>query len=175
MKPSQTGEVRFVVDAMLGKLARWLRLLGYDVLLDPQARDEDLLRLAAEQGRVLLTRDTQLLEQGKAVLPGGSYLRVVSDRWQEQLEQVATHFQLNLRDHRMTRCPLCNVLLEEVPKDQVQGQVPPFVYRSYASFFRCSTCQRIFWEGSHYDRINAILDRIAECVSMQRVCSEKNP
>ncbi|MFA4044912.1 MAG: hypothetical protein HZRFUVUK_001713 [Candidatus Fervidibacterota bacterium] len=148
--------LKFAADAMLGKLARWLRLLGYDVFYLPDADDETLLKIAKDENRILLTRDTQLLRR-KDVPP---FLLILSDSWQEQLLQTAFHFDLDLDGQRMTRCVECNELLEPVSKEEVRYEVPRYVYRTQSQFARCPKCKKVFWMGSHCERANKIIERI---------------
>ena len=140
------GEPRFVVDAMLGRLARWLRLLGHDVLYDPQWDDRAIVRIAAREDRIVLTRDHGLLAR-KIVRRG---LLVSSDHVSEQLRQVLLALALHVDHGRIfTRCTACNTLVVAVEKATVEGRVPPYVFRSHARFVRCPGCGRIYWGGTH--------------------------
>jgi len=137
---------RFVVDAMLGRLARWLRLLGYDALYDPSADDRALARCAAASGRILLTRDRGLLAR-RLVTRG---LLIHDDRLAGQLRQVAAECGLALDPARcFTRCLACNAETREVSRDEVAGRVPPFVLRTHERFRACPGCGRVYWAGSH--------------------------
>ncbi|MFA4028216.1 MAG: hypothetical protein GDYSWBUE_000077 [Candidatus Fervidibacterota bacterium] len=148
--------LKFAADAMLGKLARWLRLLGYDVFYSPNADDDELIKVAREEGRILLTRDTQLLRRKDVPL----FLLILSDDWQEQILQTALRFNLDLDGKRMTRCVECNELLEPVDKEEVRYEVPRHVYRTQEHFSRCPKCRKIFWAGSHCERANRVIERI---------------
>ncbi len=147
---------------MLGKLARWLRILGYDVAYDPHADDETLVRRAIAEQRALLTKDRHLIEQWRKKLRSCGYLLLLSDDWREQLRQTVEHFGLDLHNHRLTRCPDCNGILEAVPKETVRYKVPFFVFSQHEHFVRCSECGKVYWAGSHYDRINAALDELLQ-------------
>lgn len=148
--------LKFAADAMLGKLARWLRLLGYDVFYSPGADDETLIRVAKEEGRILLTRDTQLLRRKDVP----QFLLIMSDDWQEQILQTAYRLDLDLDGQRMTRCVECNALLEPVEKEEIKYELPRHVYRTQENFSRCPKCRKIFWAGSHCERANMVIERI---------------
>jgi len=134
---------------MLGKLARWMRILGFDVAYYCTIDDEKLLSLAADEGRTILTRDKELLK--KAPRNG---LLIESESWSEQIEQVLNHFQLRDRVAPYTRCLVCNTILHELPKVKAKNVVPDFIYKRNETFAQCPDCARIFWKGSHYDNMN---------------------
>jgi len=138
--------IRLIADSMLGRLAKALRMLGFDVAYDPFAEDRELIRQAREDGRVMLTRDTGLMRRRD--LP--RHVFVESDHVREQLAQVARELGLKL-DQRaaFTRCIVCNEPLDEVAKELVREQVPPYVYRTQERFARCPGCGRIYWRGTH--------------------------
>lgn len=145
--PAGTG---FIADAMLGRLARWLRLAGCDVLYDARLDDADLVRLSRQTGRVLLTRDRQLARR-KSVRAA----LVESDRAEEQLTQVFLQFPAAAG--RQPRCASCNGELLMVDRAQVEGEVPAFVWVNHDWFHRCVACGHIYWQGTHWRRIDAAL------------------
>jgi len=137
-------EARLVVDAMLGSLARWLRILGYDTLYDQRLDDPALARLARAEGRVLLTRDRQLASRR-----GIQAILVQSDHLREQLAQVLA--ELPPPDGAaFGRCVVCNAPLEEVDKASIEGRVPEYVWETQADFRLCRRCGRIYWRGTHW-------------------------
>ena len=140
--------MNFACDHMLGTLARWLRFLGNDVAYPGPIEDDELKGIAAREDRVLLTRDKEL--SGRA--PGSLY--ITSDDLDEQLLQVLRHFHLP-GDLAMTRCSLCNTPLREVPKAEVEGKVPDGVFQRQDEFWRCDTCNRVYWRGTHWDNMGA--------------------
>ena len=146
--------MRLVADAMLGRLAKWLRVLGYDTLYW-RGDDAGLVRLALAENRLLLTRDTRLPSR----LPPGRTLLIESDHYEEQLHQVAGRLGLPLQIGR--RCLRCNHPLEPAAKAEVRGQVPEFVWDRHDRFARCPRCRRIYWEGTHYARMMATLERVS--------------
>ncbi len=139
---------------MLGSLARWLRLLGYDAELDTVSPDGELARRAEREGRWLLTRDRRLAAAGPRSL------LVRSEDVNEQLAEVLGRLGLEPGDGGLgTRCSACNGEVEPVPGEAVQGLVPEHVWRTAREFRRCARCGRVYWRGSHVERIEA---RIAE-------------
>jgi uncharacterized protein with PIN domain len=146
--------MRFVADAMLGRLAKWLRLLGYDTLYW-RGDDARLVRLALAENRVVLTRDTRITPR----LPPHLTLFIDSDHYDEQLGQVVARFGVPSRIGRL--CLRCNLPLEPVDKAGLQGEIPAFVWQTHERFTRCHGCLRLYWEGTHYARMLEMLDRVA--------------
>jgi uncharacterized protein with PIN domain len=141
---------RFFADAMLGKLAKWLRILGCDVAFDPAISDRKIACRGSREGRVILTRDTLLIQRKEV---RDNYFFVCGDSYQDQLRQVVAHFRIDPAEGLFTRCVRCNELLEEVPKPRVAGKVPPFVFRTQRSFGSCARCGRIYWKGTHWEEM----------------------
>lgn len=140
---------RFLVDRMLGKLAKWLRILGYDAAYLPQLSPEGVLREGRRQGRIILTRDTRLLRR-KDVPP---LVFVQSDHFREQLRQVVHTCHLDPQRQLLSRCTACNLVLEEVAKEKVQDQVPEYVWQTQEEFCRCPQCHRIYWGATHREHV----------------------
>jgi uncharacterized protein with PIN domain len=148
------GEARFLADQMLGRLAVWLRLCGFDTADGPDRPDSWLLRRARDEGRILLTRDRALSRSGSA-----SCYFVGAREVEAQLDEVIRSFALHIdRARLLSRCTRCNCLIEPVPLDLVVERVPPSVRERQRSFFRCPSCDRVYWEGDHCQRI---LDRLS--------------
>lgn len=147
--------VRFAADAMLGRLARWLRLVGADTWFAPDVDDAELVRCALEEDRVLLTRDRRLLAEWR--VPHA--LWVASERLAEQLREVLDAYPVAWRAGLFTRCPACNARLLPADPAAVRGRVPPRVWREHVRFNRCPGCGRVYWPGSHAARIRAVLER----------------
>ena len=152
--------MKFLCDAMLGGLAKWLRAAGYDTYYAREGTDISdrfLTEKALTEGRVLLTSDGGFLER-KPVRDGSvGFLRVPHLPLEEQLGLVVDRFDL---DRRQSRCMECNGELEVVEPGAVAGRVPPGVIRDREEFFRCENCSRVFWHGSHWDRICGRLSRV---------------
>jgi uncharacterized protein with PIN domain len=139
--------MRFIADAMLGRLARWLRILGFDTLYYPDIADRELLKLARQDGRLILTRDTHFLRKDI-----GDCLFVTSDDVEEQIVQVMKALNLALPGTR--RCANCNGVLENVRnKTDIADSVPEYVYLNFSHFLICRQCGNVYWEGSQYRRI----------------------
>ncbi len=148
------GEHRFFADAMLGRLARWLRLLGFDTAYAPHVADGELVRRALGEGRVILSRDRRLPEEWRV---RGVYL-VKDERPLEQLREVAAHFQLLGRERPFSRCCLCNGPLRPASHAEARGHVPTVVLEARDELSQCPACRRFYWNGSHVRRIVRILD-----------------
>jgi uncharacterized protein with PIN domain len=150
------GLRRFVADCHLGKLARHLRLLGLDVLYDNRAKDAQLLNIATNEDRALLTRDRRLLMH--AIVRHGYCPR--SHEPDEQIIEVIRRFDLAPLIAPYTRCLQCNGLLERVDKANVLEHLEPLTKIYYQDFRRCTGCAKIYWPGSHFGKLQDRLDRI---------------
>ena len=148
------NDLRFLADSMLGTLAKWLRILGYDTAYQSQLDDNQLVRLARAEGRILLTRDTGFLKR-----KGLRCLLIESEGLEEQLAQVLQAFGLHV-DNPFSRCPVCNTVLEDVPKYEAWGQVPPFVFHTQERFRLCPECNRFYWRGTHWQRMLDRMERL---------------
>jgi uncharacterized protein len=148
----------FVVDCMLGKLAKWLKVLGFDVLYFSRAEDDDLLAMARKDGRTLLSRDHALLGRAR----GLPKLLIESERWPDQVRQVLDHFELHDDVRPYSRCLTCNAVLKPLPKPQAANLVPASVLEHADSFALCPSCGRVYWPGTHFDDMAAKLDKIVK-------------
>lgn len=144
--------MKFLADNMLGRLATWLRLLGYDTLYLPESDDAELARVARAEDRLLLTRDVELTRR-RGIHP----LLIESDKVEEQLLQVFRNSKLTAQ-HAFSRCARCNVPLDPVSKEAVRSHLPPYVLESQERFLRCPHCQRVYWRGTHWARILARIE-----------------
>lgn len=145
---------RLLADGMLGTLAKWLRLLGYDTAYDNQASDPELAHRARAEGRVLLTRDQEL-----AARSGLRTLLIESEVLEEQVEQVQDALAPPPQPP-FSRCPVCNTALEPVSREEIADQVPPYVLKTQTEFHRCPGCGRIYWPGTHVDRMRRRLSEL---------------
>jgi len=147
---------RFMADAMLGRLARWLRILGYDTAYEKVIADEVLIERVARENRWLLTRDGYLAQ--RKVLRG-RYTLIERDDLAGQLRQLHQDLKidLDLNRRRGYRCADCNVVLISLSRDDARPLVPPFVAQHYREFFQCPHCRRAFWPGTHWDDLRSRL------------------
>jgi len=147
--------VKFIADVMVGKLARWLRVLGFDVAYSNRYADDEIIQIAETEDRVILTRDTGLAKRRTKA----QCLLVSSGNYKEQIRQVIDEFGLKDFDV-FSRCLECNALLQAVNKEEVFERIPPFVYLTQNRFAICPLCKRVYWHGTHAnDMLNRILDR----------------
>ena len=137
--------LRLLADGMLGKLAKWLRLLGYDAAYDNAADDHELARRARAEGRVLLTRDREL-----AARRGLRALLIQSEALEEQTREVQDALGPPPAP-ALSRCAVCNTALEPVSPEDVADRIPPYVLRTQSDFRRCPGCGRVYWPGTHVD------------------------
>ena len=147
---------RFVADVHLGKLARTLRLLGFDTVYENFHTKDDLKRIALEEHRVLLSRDKSI---GKNIAALRTYT-VESDNSFEQLKSLVQSYQLQNSFHPFNRCLVCNGVLEAIAKENVLPQLLPQTIRFFDEFWQCQNCHRVYWKGSHYDRMLGLIQRL---------------
>lgn len=153
MQTSKLGEnLRFITDGMLGKLTRWLRMLGHDVVYTRDMEDLKILELAKEEQRYLLTRDSELCRRAKNGKVDVLFVDGKSDV--ERLALVSRRCGLDLEiDPNVSRCPVCNGEISPVEKRSVQEEILPSTTTSYERFWRCSHCRKVFWQGTHWKKI----------------------
>jgi uncharacterized protein with PIN domain len=151
--------MRFICDDNLGKLAKWLRTLGYDALFFDPIEDGELVARALKDDRVVLTRDTQLLRFRFKL--GENLLRIESDKPLEQLRQVLDHFKLKPSKELMfSRCSVCNEPLEKIEKEKIKDRLYPYVRRTQDRFVHCPKCDRIYWSATHVEKMIKTLGEI---------------
>jgi len=144
---------RFLADQMLGKLARWLRIFGFDTAYSNKLDDAQLLRMAKEEERILLSRDTQLLKTRPIIRNEVQAIYLRSGNLKEQLSEVLERFTLDEVCLNTPRCPLCNSETSNVDKGNVRGKVPSYVYKTHEIFTYCPQCETYYWKGTHWKRI----------------------
>ena len=142
------GRPRFIADSMLGSLARWLRMLGYDTVYEKDISDESVLKMASEEGRHIITRDRDLAKRPDAML-------LESEDLEAQLKAVSTEFGLSFDESRI-RCSACNGPLVDLSKDDARSAVPEGAWAENDSFWKCDACGKVYWKGSHW---HGIMDR----------------
>ena len=149
-------ETRFVADAHLGGLAHLLRMTGFDTLYDNHFGDAEVERLASEQARIVLTRDRDLLKRRS--ITHGCYVHALHS--EEQLREVFDRVDLVRSARPFTRCLSCNTPLRSIDKALVAPRLPPLVRARYERFAFCDGCERVFWEGTHWQRMRAVVDSL---------------
>jgi len=157
---------KFIVDAMLGSLAKWLRLLGYDTLYSTSYNDAQIISIAARAKRIMVTSDKGLYR--RAIKAGLRAVLLPESGVTESLARLASAGLVELRvDPSKSRCPLCNGVLKEVTdKNLVRGRVPPGALAKYSKFYVCTRCGHVYWEGGHWRNIRRIVEE-AKLMSAQ--------
>jgi hypothetical protein len=150
------AEVRFSADAMLGKLAHWLRLLGFDCAYENDIADAELVRRAIEQGRVVLTRDRALPDEWR--VPDICVVRAV--RTFEQLGEVVRRFDLSGGVRLFSRCSECNRRLTVAAAEELRARVPARILATHEPLRECTGCGRVYWQGSHTRHIQRIVEQL---------------
>lgn len=144
----------FVVDCMLGKLAKWLKILGFDAAFFSKIEDDALLEIATKENRILLTRDAGLIDKSKE----NKSLFIESENWRTQVEQVLDEFDLWKDVKPNSRCIECNVRIKDLPREKAKNLVTPFVFENADTFALCPDCGRVFWRGTHLKDMEIKID-----------------
>jgi len=152
-------EPRFVVDINVGRLAKWLRAMGYDTLFPREGGDNELVRIALRQGRVLVTRDAGIAQRRAARLGQMRVVQIVDDDLRSQLRQLVRDLNLNL-DSGFSRCVRCNQLLHPIAKQQLTERLPAYVWQTHCQFMECPECLRLYWRGTHWSNMMSELGRV---------------
>jgi len=158
--------LKFITDGMLGKLTRWLRMLGHDVEYSRSDDDKKLIEKAKSEERILLTRDLKLYQQ--AMTHGVNAVLVEAETGPEKLADLARRFNFNLEiDVTVSRCPKCNTKIRPVTKDVVMDKVPKTTSTYYNEFWECPGCGQVYWQGAHWKRIEKTLREAKEALEKQ--------
>jgi uncharacterized protein with PIN domain len=156
LRPPIAEPARFVLDVNLGKLARWLRLTGFDALYRNDYEDAEVVAIAVRDERVVLTRDRRLLKHRAVV--HGYWVRAVQP--DAQIVEVLQHFELAPRIRPFHRCLRCNGRIRPVAKAAIIDRLPPLTRVHYDDFYQCLDCRKLYWQGPHYARLLNALDRV---------------
>ena len=149
---------RFILDAHLGKLARYLRMLGFDTLYRNDYGDEEIIETARIQNRIILTKDKLLLRSPR--VDHGYYIRSVEKH--AQLNEIVKKFDLYSQFRSFTRCMTCNTELLPMSKESVRDRIYPDIYRCFDKFYHCPSCEKFFWRGSHFERMEELIRDIID-------------
>jgi uncharacterized protein with PIN domain len=149
--------MKFLVDRMLGKLVKGLRMLGYDTIYYRGEDPHQLIRSARQEGRVILTRNTKLIPKSSEDL----ILQIREDNPSFQLRELVQKRLISLDEANLfSRCLLCNALLNGIPRKEAEGKVPDFIFSNQKEFFRCPQCQKIYWQGSHKENMQRKVEEL---------------
>ncbi len=153
LRPRPPAVPAFVLDGHLGQLARYLRMLGFDTRYQTDCDDPELARIADDEGRILLTRDLGLLKRSR--VPHGAFVRATDPK--QQVDDVLARYDLHDAARPMTRCLECNGRVRPVDKADVLDELPPQTRDNFDAFVRCARCERVYWKGSHYERMQQLI------------------
>ena len=157
-------QYRFVVDVNVGRLAKWLRVMGYDAIFPRESDDNDLVRIALRENRVLVTRDAGISRRRAATQGQMRVIQIEKDDLCSQLRQLIRDLALD-RKGGFSRCVRCNQLLEPVEKEDVAGRLPHYVFQNHQTFMECSQCRRLYWRGTHWSAMVSQLDQMCQEVN----------
>lgn len=156
---NETTAPAFIADCHLGKLTKYLRMMGLDTLYFPQIDDDVLIDLANAEKRVILTRDRALYERKKA-----DCFYLESIQIEEQLREIIKTFRLKYPHQSFSRCIVCNEPLSPIDKEMIIERLPPKVIKHFSHFEICKKCNRIYWHGDHYKRMKAFVENVLKSV-----------
>jgi len=154
LRKAPLREPAFILDVHLGKLAKYLRLFGFDTLYDNERDDSEIIRAAVRENRIILTRDVGILKNGSVT--HGYWVR--SKNTKEQLREVMERFDLKGSVSPFSRCMKCNGRIEQVTRESVEDLLEPKTLTFFNEFFRCISCGNIYWKGSHYEKMRAFVE-----------------
>ena len=152
--------MKFIVDSNVGRLARWLRIAGFDTIFINDLDDNRLIRLALSEGRVLLTKDTQILKRRLVTSGRLKAILIEDDEVKAQLRQVVKALNLGDKIKPFTLCLECNQPLVPKEKEEIKGLVPPYVSQTQTQYMQCLACHRVYWRGTHWQRMSRELEKI---------------
>ena len=158
MKPS--GTVKFIADINVGRLARWLRIMGYDTLIFKGKDDGDMITAALAEDRIVLTRDTQIMKRRLIKKGQVKALLITSDNVEEQLKQVIDSLNLTPSPQLFAICVECDEPLVEKRKEEVRDSVPEYVYQTQNEYMECPCCHRVYWKGTHWQAMKGRIKKL---------------
>ncbi len=158
LRPPREGRTRFILDTHLGRLAAYLRMAGFDTLYRNDYPDDELARVAHDENRVLLTRDVGLLK--RSLVTHGYFVRETKPR--KRIIEVMRRYDLADEVQPFARCTKCNGLLNAVDKATVADDLPPRTAEYFDAFYQCEACAQVYWPGSHYEKMQALLAEVME-------------
>ena len=152
-------EIKFFADNNVGKLAKWLRMMGYDTRFFNGSDDSHMVAIALAEGRVILTRDTQIMRRRVVTSGQLKAILIQGDKPEQQMRQVVDSLNLDCQFRPFTICLECNQPLLPRSKEQVKDLVPPYVFQTQVKYVECPTCHRIYWRGTHWQAMTEKLKK----------------
>lgn len=149
---------KFVIDTNVGKLARWLRMMGYDVVLFTDLDDGLMVKMALAQERIIVTKDSEFMKRRAVTTGRVKAMLVCGDNPELQMHTVIRRLKLNTAYHPFTRCLECNAVLNNRQKTGIKKEVPPRVYEKQDQYMECPECCRIYWRGTHWEHMRKKLE-----------------
>ena len=149
-------ELKFIVSAELGRLVRWLRILGYDTAYLDSAEKRELIIKSLREERIILTCNIKLKTTEKF-----NIIYIKSESIFEQLNQLMRDLKLKLDSEKLfSRCLICNTILQEINKDKIKSKIPPYVFNTQSQFKLCPNCRKIYWPGTHWENARVYLSKV---------------
>jgi len=156
LRPDPLRVTKFVLDVHLGKLCKYLRMLGFDTYYRNDLDDDEIVNISKAEQRIILTRDIGILKNG--AVTHGYWVRSKDSR--EQITEVIRHFDLKHQIRPFYRCTVCNGLVNKVNKDEINNLLKSNTKKFFDNFYQCSACKRVYWEGSHYENMRGFINEI---------------
>jgi len=165
----QISELKFIVDHNVGKLAKWLRMMGFDSLFFDGSDDSQMVAQALAEGRVILTRDAEIMK--RRVIKNGRLKAVLigSEEPERQMRQLMDTLDLERQVRPFTRCLECNQPLVERSREEVRDRVPPYVYKTKNQYMECPACHRIYWRGTHWEAMTRKIGKFTDMVNEEKI------
>jgi len=154
-------EFKFIVDNNVGKLAKWLRIMGYDALLFREEVDGKMIKIALSQDRIVLTKDTQIMKRRLVTSGKLKAILIEDDAPKAQLQQIVSILNLDYKFSPFSRCLECNQTLVSRDSDEMRDLVPPYVSKTQSQYMECPSCHRIYWRGTHWQAMSEELEKLA--------------
>jgi len=156
LRPKPLREPKFVADVHLGKLTRYLRVIGFDVLYKNDYKDDEIVQISLKERRAILTKDGKILKRNEVT--HGYFIRTKDV--EEQVIEVIKRFNLQTAIKEFTRCLECNTELIKIAKEKIDGNLPPKVNESHEEFYKCPGCGKIYWKGTHHQKMLSFVQRM---------------
>ncbi|MHB8085942.1 MAG: Mut7-C RNAse domain-containing protein [Dehalococcoidia bacterium] len=154
-------EPKFITDVNVGKLGKWLRLMGYDTLFFDEHDDGLMVKAAIAQGRIVLTKDSEFMKRRAITTGKVKAVLISSDSPEQQLSTIISTLKLTDEYRPFTRCLECNVELVSRDRKEIKGSVPARVYEKHDQYMQCPSCRRIYWKGTHWQAMSRKLSQLA--------------